>query len=161
MYQGWLKAMYWGAGPKPAYKIENNQLKEREFEEGKLNLIEAYFVFNFQIINRFYRYFCEQKGVPIAKKIIQNWAQLEKEKGRVLSVIHCPRYFQLEGGKAKGHFYIDPVFDELSIPFFNLRDHMILLSKEEQKKLFHLEDGHPSDIGVKFIADFIAKNVVH
>jgi len=154
------EAMYWGAGPKPAFKIEKDVLKERELNEGKLNLIEGYFLFNCQIFNRLYRYFCEQKGKPIAKKIIKEWANVERTFNRNLSVVHCPRFFQLSGKRAKGHFYIDPVFEDNSIPFYNLRDSMIELSEAEQKELYHLEDGHPSDHGAKFIADFILKKVI-
>ncbi len=154
------EAFYWGAGSKPAYKIIENELVERNLYEGKLNPIEGYFLFNCQIFNRIYKYLCERKGIPIAKKIIKDWADLEKEKGRTLSVVHCPRYFQLKGKKAKGHFNINPVFEEEAIPFFNLRDNMVQFSKEKQKSLFHLEDGHPSDLGAKFIADFIRENVI-
>lgn len=154
------EAMYWGAGPKPAYKLEEDSLVERTFEEGKLNLIEAFFVFNCQIINRIYKYCCEQKSIPIAKTILRNWAHSEKENGRMLHVVHAPRYFQLNGKKEKGHFHIDPVFEKNAIPYYNLRESMIQASEEEQKELFHMEDGHPSDQGALFIADYILEHII-
>jgi hypothetical protein len=67
---------------------------------------------------------------------------------------------QLNGKYESSHFYIDPIFKEKSIPFFNLREFMIKLSEGEQKELFHLQDGHPSDQGARFIANFILENVV-
>lgn len=154
------EAMYWGAGPKPAYKLENDELVERRLNEGKLNLIEGYFLFNCQIMNRIYKYFCEQKGKPIAKKIIEKWNDEERLVNRNFSVVHCPRYFQLAGKNEPGHFDIDPVFEKESIPFYNLRDAMVKLSETEQKELFHIEDGHPSGQGANFIADFLSKNVI-
>ncbi len=155
-----VEAFYWGAGPKPAYKLKDNQLVERSMNEGKLNPFESFFLFNCQILNRIYKYYCEQKAEPIAKILIEKLSDAEKEKARTLSVIHCPRFFQLSGKHESNHFYIDPVFDEKSIPFYNLRESMIQLSNEEQRKLFHLQDGHPSDYGAMFIANFILENVI-
>ncbi len=155
-----VEAFYWGAGPKPAYKIKDNELVERSVGEGKLSPFESFFVFNCQIFNRIYKYYCEQKAEPIAKAIIEKLSDKEKEKGRILSVVHCPRYFQLSGKYESKHFYIDPIYKEKSIPFFNLRDSMIKLSEGEQRKLFHLKDGHPSEQGTAFIANFIGENVI-
>jgi len=155
-----VESFYWGAGPKPAYKLKDNVLIERAIDEGKLRAFESKILFKCQILNRIYKYCCEQKAKPIAKAFIKKLSNDEKNKGRTLTVVHCPRYFQLDGKYESRHFYIDPIFEEESIPFYNLRESMIKLSDDEQKALFHLQDGHPSDRGAKFIADFLLKNVI-
>ncbi len=155
-----VEAMYWGAGPKPAYKLKKGILIDRQFKEGKLNPVEAFFIFKCQILNRIYKYFCEQKAKPLAKAFIKKLSDAEREKGRTLAAVHCPRYFQLEGKYESRHFYIETIFEEESIPFYNLRESMVKLSDDEQKALFHLQDGHPSDRGAKFIANFLLKNVL-
>ena len=133
---------------------------ERAIDEGKLRALESKILFKCQILNRIYKYFCEQKAKPLAKVFIKKLSDDERNKERTLTAVHCPRYFQLDGKYESRHFDIDPIFEEEAIPFYKLRESMIKLSEDDQKALFHLQDGHPSDRGAKFIADFLLKNVI-
>ncbi len=155
-----LEAFYWGATTKPSFKLVDGQLAKRELYENKLNYLESLVVFNSQIINRLYRYRCMKKAAPLAEAFILRMHEFEKSRDRQLAIVHCPRFFQLDGEKEPGHFALEPFLAEQSAEFYNLRIPMLQLSKKNQRALYDIEDGHLSDRGAAFVAEFLTEKVI-
>ena len=154
-----IEALYWGAGSKKAYKIEGEKLIARKPTDGKLNIIESFFVFSSQIINRLYKIKCFQKAEPLAKAILQKMIQSEQNHNRKLTAIRFPRIEQI-GNDGLHFFDLKPFFVNNQCSFSDIEKKMRLLPNYKYADFYISEDDHPSAKGARYITTVLKGMVI-
>ena len=153
-----VEAFFWGTTTKQAYCLENDQLKKRTAYDGKLNFLEAFFLFQSKFLNQFYKIFTQRKAQPLAEHFIKKMIEAEKTKGRELLLFRCPRKEQLQNDNP---FYnLNDFFEMNTHCYFDLKKSIELLPNQAQQNLYTKNDGHLSEAGAVFMKDILKKEIL-
>lgn len=151
-----VEAFYWGATTKRAYKLENEKLTLREPTHGRLNLVESWFVFNFQIINRLYHFWHCLEAEKLSKVIFKKLILEEKNAGRELVTIRLPRKEQV-AALGLQQYDLTNFFNTEQIEYYDFVKEIQDLSEATIDGFYIPNDDHLSEKGAREVAEYLLK----
>lgn len=155
-----IESFYWGVGTKPAFKLEQGLLKQKEGNDGKLNLLESYFYFQSKAINSLYQQYCLAESTPLAAYFFDRFIKEALKSGRQFSVIRCPRIAQVKSKSKTVPFNYEAYFSNKDCNYIDLTEELNILPPAVCQSMYISGDGHPSNRGASLIKDCIYNNFI-
>ncbi len=94
-------------------------------------------------------------SIELAEIIFRKLIVLTRAHNNKLIVIRCPAIEALLSHNRNNFYSFSDFFRKEKIDYYELYDKMINLPEDYLKTLYLRNDGHPSEIGAKYLSEFI------
>lgn len=138
---------------KPSYKMFAEGFEHRLGSDDKflLKLLN-----NSYVLNKFYQKYLDYAAIAFTKKILN---QIKKESKKEVIIIRWPRKEMLSWNKLDWYYDLSEFCKDNDIQFINLADLFVNFSAEKIRSFYLAYDGHPSEIGNKYVAKLLHKEI--
>ena len=147
-----LEILFHGCGQKPCLKIDGNKLVANNDNPDWWE----YLCWNNQIGNRLLRSYYEQKAIRLAKFMLADIIQNEKERGRKPAFFRIPALIDLQKKEPRKVFNMVDFMDSKEVHYLELFD---TLSKKNYTEYYIPDDGHFTADGAKLFSDYVLKSL--
>ncbi len=147
-----LEYFYYGCGPKPCFKIEDDSLLINKDNPSYWE----YLCWNNQIGNRILRIHYQKKAAELGQYFLKEIIHLEKKAGRTALVVRIPALIDLEKNIPRPSFSMQELMEKEQIPYIELFDSLIAKPVPEIRSFYIPDDGHFNEKGAQLLTECIA-----
>ena len=109
---------------------------------------------NSYVLNKFYQKYLDYAAVAFTKKIFN---QIKIESKKELIIIRWPRKEMQYWNKIDWYYDISGFCKDNGIKFIDLTNLFVNFSQKKIRSFYLINDGHPSKIGNKYVANMLQK----